>query len=357
MGLFSKNNKQQPAQQAPARRRAPKQTPAPAPAPKPAKAPRGYVLAPDGSLLPAPPSMLAQGWAGWRAWRKERADAAAAKAAAAPAQVATEEDHFTRLRAEVQQFDEDKRHVLERVLIFAFTILSYVLPVILAVYVGWEIGDTYGGIWRAGDAFSQTMHIVAWAGELIQASFVIAIAFAARAYARNKSHLWYLLVATFFFLVFIAASGLAQWYVASLHLAGALDNNAGKVGLIFRVVMPALVDIGGAIFLAVVNIKDLKKYLIQLEQKAEALEKLNQSHLRVEEAQEAARRAKQQHDQYMESLQRSQELVNKLQELITSGVLESARRGIAGQIGAPDDLAALASSNGHSQQVQPFRTN
>ncbi len=291
------------------------------------------------------PGFLTRAVQGYRDYRLKRLELQ--HAPGEPAKLATEDDHFQKLREEVQRFDEDKRHMLERLLIFLFTILSYLLPVVLAVFVGWEIGDIYGGVWRAGDAFSQTMHVVAWSGELVQASFVIAIAFAARAYARNKSHLWWLLAASFFFLVFIMASGLAQYYVAELHLA--VSNRAGQVGLLFRVVMPALVDIGGAIFLAVVNIKDLKKYLVQLEQKAEALEKLNQSHLRVEEAQEAARRAKQQHDQYMESLQRSQELVNKLQELITSGVIESARQGIAGQIG---------SSNGHSPaQVQSFRSN
>ncbi len=336
MGFFGK--KQQP----------PAAQPAPAPAapakkkPAPKQQPKGPGLV---AQMGAGIGRAARGYKDYRLQKLQLQQ----QAAQVPVQVAPEDEHFQQLRAEVQQFDEDKRHVLERLLIFLFTILSYLLPVVLAVFVGWEIGDTYGGAWRAGDAFSQTMHVVAWAGEIIQASFVIAIAFAARAYARNKSHLWYLILASFFFLVFIAASGLAQWYVAVLHLGSAtLDNRAGLVGLVFRVLMPALVDIGGAIFLAVVNIKDLKKYLAQLEQKAEALEKLNQSHLRVEEAQEAARRAKQQHDQYMESLQRSQELVNKLQELITGGVIESARQGIAGQIG---------SSNGHSPaQVQSFRS-
>lgn len=232
-------------------------------------------------------------------------------------------DHLEQVRQEVEKFDEDKRHPLEHLLIFVFTVAAYVLPVVIAVYIGWEIGDAYGGVWRAGDSFSQSMHITAFAGEIAQAMFVIAISFAARAFARNRENLWLLVIACVFFVIFILASGLAQWYVSKLHIAP--TTNAGKAGLVFRVAMPALFDIGAALFLAIVNVKNLKRFLQQQSQKAEAIEQVNKSILRIEEAQEEAKQRKEQHQQYLDSMKATQGLVIDLQRIITDRILEEAR--------------------------------
>jgi hypothetical protein len=232
-------------------------------------------------------------------------------------------DHLEQVRQEVEKFDEDKRHPLEHLLIFIFTVAAYVLPVVIAVYIGWEIGDAYGGVWRAGNSFSQGMHITAFAGEIAQAMFVIAISFAARAFARNRENLWLLVIACTFFVIFILASGLAQWYVSKLYITP--TTNAGKAGLLFRVAMPALFDIGAALFLAIVNVKNLKRFLQQQGQKAEAIEQVNRSILRIEEAQEEAKQRKEQHQQYLDSMKATQGLVIDLQRIITGRILDEAR--------------------------------
>ena len=62
------------------------------------------------------------------------------------------------------------------------------------------------------------------------------------------------------FLLFSLASGLAQWFIALLHVGG-LHSPAGLAALIFRVAMVPAVDIASLLFLAVMNFKSLKKFV------------------------------------------------------------------------------------------------
>lgn len=267
-------------------------------------------------------------------------------------------DHFEQIRRQIEKFDEEKRHPVESAVIFVLTLLAYVGPTVVALFIGQEIGDAYGGPWAWGNAWSMGTHVVAWIGELAQAMFVVAIATAARRQVSDPEYRSRLIWSVLFFGVFIAASGLAQWFVASGHLAALhlqTQSRPGQVALGFRVGIPAIFDIGSALYLAIMKVKTQKRYLAEQAQKAEAIEQLNKSHLRVQEAQEGARRDKEQHDQYLTSLKASQELVNEMQRLIAESMLKKARRGLA-DAGEEDNLVDyVPSSNGYKKASGSFR--
>jgi hypothetical protein len=166
--------------------------------------------------------------------------------------------------------------------------------------VAQEIADTYSRPWQWGNSWSVETHLVAWFGELGLAALTVSIATAVRRVASDGEMLPRLVASIVAFIVFSVASGLAQWYVATLHMSP--ETTAGQVALAFRVAMPVAIDLASMLYLSIMNIKSLKRYLAEMGQQAEAIEQVNKSHLRVEQAQQEALQAKQQHDQYMQSL-------------------------------------------------------
>ncbi len=192
-----------------------------------------------------------------------------------------------------------------------------------------EIADTYSGPWQWGNSWSMATHIVAWFGELGLAALTVSIATAVRRATSDREMLPRLVASIAAFVVVSVASGLAQWYVATLHLSPA--TSAGQAALAFRVAMPVAIDLASMLYLSIMKLKSLKRYLAEMAQKAEAIEQVNKSHLRVEQAQQEALQAKQQHDQYMQSLAATQQVVIDLQRLITGHIVTTATAALTGR--------------------------
>lgn len=241
----------------------------------------------------------------------------------------TDQGHFEAIRSQIEAFDEEKKGALERLMTFLFTVAAYVGPFIVALAVAQEIADTYSGPWQWGNAWSVATHIVAWFGEIGLAALTVSVATAVRRAVSDRDMLPRLVASIAAFAVFSVASGLAQWYVATLHVSPA--TRAGQVALVFRVAMPVAIDLASMLYLSIMKIKSLKRYLAEMEQKAEAIEQVNKSHLRVEQAQQEALQAKQQHDQYMQSLAATQQVVIDLQRLITGHIVTTATAALTGR--------------------------
>ncbi len=183
---------------------------------------------------------------------------------------------------------------------FCFTVAAYVGPFLVAL-AAQEIADTYSGPFASGNSWSVGTHIVAWFGELGLAALSVSIATAVRCEVADEEMLPRLVASIAAFVVFSVASGLAQWYVATLHVSPA--TTAGQAELVFRVTMPVAIDLASMLYLSIMKVKSLKRYLAEQAQKAEAIEQVSKSHLRVEQAQQVAHQAKQQHGQYLHSLE------------------------------------------------------
>src|SRR5215469_1849343 len=165
----------------------------------------------------------------------------------------TEQDHFTAIRSQIEQFDEEKKGALERLMVFLFNIAAYVGPFIVALAVAQEIADTYSGAFAWGNSWSVGTHIVAWFGELVLAALTVSIATAVRRVVADEDMLPRLVASIAAFVVFSVASGLAQWYVATLHVSP--TTASGQAALIFRVAMPVAIDLASMLYLSIMKVK------------------------------------------------------------------------------------------------------
>ena len=277
----------------------------------------------------------------WNAWltRLCVVPATLTSALDAVSSSALAQGHFEAIRRQIDAFDEEKKGALERLMTFLFTVAAYVGPFIVALAVAQEIADTYSGPWQWGNSWSVATHLVAWFGELGLAALTVSIATAVRRVVSDGEMLPRLVASIAAFVVFSVASGLAQWYVATLQVSPA--TTAGQVALAFRVAMPVAIDLASMLYLSIMKIKSLKRYLAEMGQKAEAIEQVNKSHLRVEQAQQEAHQAKQQHDQYLQSLAATQQVVIDLQRLITGHIVTTATTALSGRP-AGETLVELA---------------
>ncbi len=249
-----------------------------------------------------------------------------------------------RHRRAVEGFDEDRETLAEKAVRYLFLALAYVLPFLVALSVGKEIGDAYSSTADYfADGWSIGTHTVAYAGELALAMMVLSTATAFRRYKADASYTPKLLSSVFFFLVFIIASGLAQWFIAEQHIHP--KNTADLAALIFRVAMPPAVDIASMLYLSIMGYKSLKKFLAEQQQKAEAIRLLNEAELTIQAAQQEAERRQKEAEQALAMKERREALLLRIEEIHSQAMIDTAQRALlpgAGQ--QPLSLPVMAAS-------------
>jgi hypothetical protein len=229
----------------------------------------------------------------------------------------TIEERLERYRQMIEGFEEDRENILEKVGRWFFLILAYVAPILIALAVGREIGDAYGGPFSWGDGWSLGAHAGAYFGELSLAMMSLASATALRRVQSDKTYIYKLLAAVFFLVVFSIASGLAQWYIALTHVAMV---NGGTPALLFRVLMPPAVDIASLIYISVMGFKSLKKHLANMKLMADSLRELNEAEIGIRKSQNMA---KQQENR--------ENLLMKVEGLQADAVIKAVEQSLNGQ--------------------------
>ncbi len=230
-------------------------------------------------------------------------------------------------RARIEAFEEDRETLAEKAVRSLFLGLAYVLPFLVSLSVGKEIGDAYADTANYfADGWSIGTHTVAYAGELALAMMVLSTATAIRRYKADASYTPKLLSSIFFFLVFIVASGLAQWFIAEQHIHP--KNTADLAALIFRVAMPPAVDIASMLYLSIMGYKSLKKFLAEQQQKAEAIRLLNEAELTIQAAQQEAERRHKEAESALAMKERREALLLRIEEIHSQAMIDTAQRAL-----------------------------
>ena len=232
--------------------------------------------------------------------------------------------HFERYRTLIDSFDEDRETLLEKILRWVLLLLAYALPLLVAYAMGKEIGDAYGGTFDLNDGWSLGTHVVAMAGEFALTMMTFSAASALRKSSTDKSYTPKFYGSVVAFLVFAFASGLAQWFIASLHIAP--TNRAGVAALVFRVAMVPAVDIAALLFLAVMNFKSLKKFVADQRIRAQAIRDLNEAELEIQRAQSTARRRETEEQQDIEMKEQRNSVWLEMDRMNAQHMIADAQR-------------------------------
>ena len=248
--------------------------------------------------------------------------------------------HFERYRRLIDSFDEDRENWFEKVVRWLFLLLAYVLPVMVAYAMGKEIGDAYGGVFSWSDGWSLGTHTVAMAGEFSLAMMTLSAATALRRMTQDASYAPKFFGSLVSFLLFSLASGLAQWFISSYHIAP--RDTSGLVALVFRVAMVPAVDIASLLFLAVMSFKSLKKFVSDQRVRAQAIRDINEAELEIERAQSSAARRQTEERQDLKMKEQRNAVWLELDRLHAQSMIAHAKQQalLSGPTTVTPDIAA-----------------
>lgn len=219
---------------------------------------------------------------------------------------------------QAMQLTEVHEDPMDKLVHWLFAFVSYVMPVIVAVFAGWWIGDGYAGTGKqtAGDVYG--VHVIAMAGELILPIITVACARAAKKAASDSGMYKWLAIGALLLVVVSTGSASAQWFLIlnNIHASGYDPSSFGVMTMmLFRVCMPVAVDLGALLYLSIHGHRSLKRQLAQMDERAEAVEKLSERNRRIQAAEDRARREREDDEAQRLTRQRREEVLTRIEEM------------------------------------------
>jgi hypothetical protein len=230
--------------------------------------------------------------------------------------------HFEKQRSQIDSFSEDYADRWDKAKLFAAKIVALLLPIIAVLAIGDELGKYFSLF--AGGTFSS--YLIAYAGEAALAALTYILGSIFGRSEKSAAHIIKLIVTFVVWLLFVLASAWGQWSVAS----AALPVHASQgliISIWLRIGMACMLD-AASVAIMFWRGKSLTKYLAQLQQKATATMQVNEAELSIQRAQASAAARQKEDDMYLAGKVRSQEIVNRVQELQSQALIEAAQRAL-----------------------------
>lgn len=192
--------------------------------------------------------------------------------------------HAARLRTTIETFNEDRQTPLEWVVVKFFTVLAYLLPPFVAWIVGQAIGDAWGGKFDWNNAWSVYSHVISVSLEMMLPVMGYSVTVAVKRAAKDRSQMFVPIILGLLFLGLAVGNSFAQIYLIEGHIKIADSDVAGHISMIFRSFTPLVVDVIATIFLSVVTVKNLQKFLKDMQQKEAGIQAVARSEIAVDMA-------------------------------------------------------------------------
>ena len=180
-------------------------------------------------------------------------------------------EHTERLRKTIETFTEDKQTPLKWIVVKFFEVMAYLAPILVAWVIGMAIGDAWGGKFNMSDSWSVYSHVISVTLEMMLPALGYAVTVSLKQAFNDKSK-WALGIGlSVVFIALAVGNSFAQMYLIEGHVKLATSDTAGHISLIFRSFTPLVVDVISTIFLTVVTIRSLQKFLKDMDQKETAI--------------------------------------------------------------------------------------
>ncbi len=189
-----------------------------------------------------------------------------------------------RLRRKIEEFDEDKQAWSEFIIIKLFTVLAYTMPVLTAWFVGMAIGDAFSGSFSLASSWSLYAHAISIFFEMCLPMLGLAVTKSVKRAVKDKSQVWIAITLASLFILLAVGNAFATIYLVETHINLAKADMAGHISVWFRSFGPLVIDISATIFLSVVTVKNLSKYLQDMQAKAAGIQSVARSEIAVEAA-------------------------------------------------------------------------
>jgi len=192
--------------------------------------------------------------------------------------------HPARLRTTIESFNEDKQTFLEWLVVKFFTVLAYLLPPFVAWVVGTAIGDAWGGKFDWSNAWSVYSHVISISLEMMIPVLGYSETVALKRAMKDRSQMGWPIGIGILFLGLALGNSFAQVYLIEGHVKLASNDTAGHISLIFRSFAPLVIDVIATIFLSIVTIRNLQKFLKDMQHKEAGIQAVARSEIAIDAA-------------------------------------------------------------------------
>lgn len=237
-------------------------------------------------------------------------------------------EQFSRI---VSSFDEDRQDKLAWLVGKFFTVLAYLLPPLLGWYAGLALGDVLSGPFTFARASSVFLHLVSVSLELAVPMIGYAVASTFKRAAKDRAQITKCATLLLVFLGVAVGSAISQQVL--LYNSLPMATFGQQVSVWFRSFGPSVVDMLSAIFLSVVGVKNLKKYLADQREKIHAVREVSLVHIEMDKTSLQAAIDQQSALQDMKSKSKRADTWNKIEEMQSEAMIEQARRNMGGDNG------------------------
>jgi hypothetical protein len=142
----------------------------------------------------------------------------------------------------------------------------------------------------------------------------------------DRSKVGLFVVLSLLFIGLAVGNSFAQMYLIEGHIKLADKDVAGHISLIFRSFTPMTVDIIATIFLGVVTVKNLQKFLSDKAQEAQAIRAGADAEIAVQEAFQAAQRRKQEAESEQRRKDEQNNTMQEFYRIQNERLLQDARK-------------------------------
>jgi hypothetical protein len=192
--------------------------------------------------------------------------------------------HAARLRETIESFNEEKQTPLEWLVVKFFTVLAYLLPILVAYVVGCAIGQVWSGKFDITNPWSVYSYVISVGLEGMVPVMGYSVTVAIKRAAKDRSQAALPIILGLLFLGLAIGNSFAQMYLIDSHVKLAANDLKGQASLYFRSFGPLVIDTIATIFLSVVTVKNLRKFIKDMQAKEEGIHAVSRSEIAVQSA-------------------------------------------------------------------------
>jgi hypothetical protein len=224
---------------------------------------------------------------------------------------------------------------MDKAVHFLYALIAYIGPFVVALAAGWWIGDGFAGPF-AWNGDSVGVHVISIFGEVALSMLSVTLARTAKRMNNDKQIWKYLLVVSIAFLAVALASALAQWVLIVYNIGtyGLRGASPAMVIIVigFRAFMPICIDIASLLYLAIHGYRSLKQKLAQIDERAEAFEKLHERALTIQAKEDKARQQRDDAEAERARRAKTEELLNRITELQNEAAIAQIEKSLNGNV-------------------------
>jgi hypothetical protein len=224
----------------------------------------------------------------------------------------------------VNSFDEDKQHLLATIVGKFFTALAYLAPLLLGWYAGAALGDTLTGGFTLAHAYNVFAHLISIMLELSIPMLGYAVAVSFRRAAKDRTQITLCSILAILFLLLAIGNAITQ----DVLLYHALPQSTAdqQIAVLFRSFGPSIVDVLATIFISVVGVRNLKKYLADQREKIHAVREVNLVHIEMDKTTLQAELDRQSAIMDMQSKAQRAQTWNTIEAMQSEAMIDTVKR-------------------------------